>query len=122
MARYVLLRIEDNDAAESFVKSIRQQDVFFSQSNEDGTGSYGYLKATVLGLFGAPTLFCECDDKSDVSARSKKFGWWVHRKCGKPKKGNMQHPYNLLEPDRPKAIQERRDLYIGVTEPRPKED
>lgn len=125
MARYVLLRIEDNDEAEAFVKGVEQQDVFFMHSNtgtsttvetNSGTGSYGYLVAKVLGLFGAPTQFCECGDKSEVSARSKKYGWWVHRKCAKPKPGNMQHPHNLL--GRNELGKHKPELYIGVTEPR----
>lgn len=117
MARYVILRFEDNGQAEAFIKSVQQNDVFFSHKNEDGTGSYGYIdKVRPVGLFAGPTLYCECPPHSETDARSQKYGWWVHRKCSKPRRGNWQHPHNLLDPEaslRPG----QRSMYLGVIEP-----
>jgi hypothetical protein len=133
MARYVLLVIEDNAAADAFVKGIEQQNVFFSQGNADGTGSYGYLAATVRAVWMKPTKFCECAKPGDRSVRGEKWGLYVHRDCGKPKKGQWQHPRNLYSPVPSAAAQAEhlgaqepanlkpgeRDIYLGVQEPEP---
>jgi hypothetical protein len=47
-------------------------------------------------MFGQPTKFCDCADYNNVSAPSKTYAWYVHAKCGKPRKGRMQHPRDLL--------------------------
>jgi hypothetical protein len=135
MARYILLRIEDNTDAEKFVEALKAPGgVWFYEPNPDAnshTVSEGMEdvyrmrplapeQVQVRGLFAAPTKFCDCPDKSDTSARSANFGWWVHLKCKKPKKGNMQHPYNLL--GRNELGKHKPELYIGVTEPWTKED
>jgi hypothetical protein len=122
MARYILLRIEDNGEADSLVEAIGKGHVFAGTDHSE-TGYRVWQIASrveVRGLFAAPTKFCDCSDKSDTSARSANFGWWVHLKCKKPKKGNMQHPYNLF--GRNELGKNKPELYIGVTEPWTKED
>ena len=71
-------------------------------------------------MFAAPTKFCECVPRTDKSARSKNYGWWVCLQCKKPKKGNMQHPHNLLGKN--ELGKHKPELYIGVTEPWSREE
>jgi hypothetical protein len=84
MARLVILEFEDNDAAERFTQSM---------NNRLGPGSLPQASvamayADVIAVFAKPTKFCECpaSTKKSLSSfgKSKKYGWYVHRTCGKP--------------------------------------
>jgi len=100
MAKYVLLEFNNDEEADGFTGMIVGASV---------TGSL-----TIKAVFKKPTQFCECVVKSDKSVRGRKWGWWVHKECGRPKRGIWQHPRNLLDPIdlNPK---ERR-LYLGIVE------
>ena len=100
MARYVLLEFDKDEDAEAFSGLIIQ--------DKDTPG----VAMRVRGIFKKPTLFCECADKGDKSVRGEKWGWWLHRKCGKPKAGHWQHPHNLLF-----ANPKERTVYVGTVEP-----
>jgi len=117
MARYVLLSFDDNAEAERFIEAVKQRDVFFSAANPNGEGgSYGYFSDNVFtrAVWGKPVKFCECTNPGDNSVLGAKFGWWVHRPCGRPKKGQWQHPKNLIEP---LTHPRERSAYLGIEEP-----
>jgi hypothetical protein len=116
MARYVLLRFDDDDQADHFVEAIKQNDVFFSHKNPDGTGNYGYITGVQpVGVFQSPTKFCDCENKLAPSVRSKKYGWWVHPHCRKPKAGISQQPKNLLYPDGYRV--HKQEVFLNMIEP-----
>lgn len=123
MARYVLVEFENDKDAEEFAGAIeRGQKIVYPVPHPEEEGEYNVHSPSgnyrVRALFAKPTKFCECTlgaDEEPVSARGKKWGWWVHRKCGRPRKGNCQHPRNLLEHE--DMDRRRRNLYIGVYEP-----
>lgn len=118
MARYILLEVDDNKDADAIHRSVEQGTLFFSRNKDDGTGEYGYAQGVrVRGVFAKPTTFCECPNPGDKSSRGKKWGWWIHVECGKPEKGQWQHPRNLLEPSDMKVL--HRYLYLGIIEPEP---
>lgn len=91
MARYVLLSFDDNGEAERFVAAFRGGSVFFSHTNDDGTGVYGYndsTKSKVHALYMKPTQFCTCATegkwkRTEGFSKGRKYGLWVHT-CGKP--------------------------------------
>lgn len=99
MAKYVLVEFANNDEAEAFASTIA----------DAGEAS----SLTVRAIFQKPTQYCECPP-SDKSVRGKKYGWWVHKVCGKPKRGQWQHPRNLLDPQDLKP--KERTIYLGVVE------
>lgn len=76
MARYVVIRFEDNKAAEDFVDQQKAADGVFGDQE-------------TVALIPAPTLFCEDPfsqhgNKKAGYFRGKKYGWWVCSICGKP--------------------------------------
>lgn len=78
MARYLLVAIDDNDKAESLLKKFDSWPGF-----------------EIVGLFGKPTSFCDCENYEGTSRRGKKFGYYTHAGCGRPRPGT--HPLiNLL--------------------------
>jgi hypothetical protein len=107
MARYILVAVEDNREANTLVNVL------------NGTEHADMITTTtteVVGVFFKPTQFCECTTLG-VLSRGKKFGALVHA-CGKPIRGQWQHPRNLLvADDRPYALYEN-GMYLGVVEPR----
>lgn len=111
MARYVLLRFEDNNDAEAFVTAAKAPNgVWFYESNPDAHAlavvegnqdlyvmrPLDRAKVLVRGLFAIPTKFCECELRGDKGVRGAKLGWWLCRGCKKPRKGHWQKPKNLL--------------------------
>lgn len=121
MARYVLVRFGNDAEAERFVTAVRERTVTFPYIAQPGAEGayYDYIASgEVYGMFQSPTKFCECTTKSDKSGRSKNYGWWCCLVCRKPKKGNIQHPYNMINPESNKDTQKR--IYVGITEPYPK--
>jgi hypothetical protein len=66
MAKYILLRFEDEDEAELFKK-------------------YYPVAAELKGVYKAPTMFCHCTSvKGRGWTKGQKWGWWVCDICGKP--------------------------------------
>jgi hypothetical protein len=105
MAKYVVLAFDNDEDADSFSGTILH----------GGPSAVGTIQ--IAGIFKKPTLFCECPGVSDKSVRGAKWGWWLHKDCGKPKRGNPQHPRNLIAPaDMSPAQIMRQYLYIGVRE------
>jgi hypothetical protein len=109
MAKYVLLQFDKDEDADAFVNILVQDEV----SNP--------TKVTIraLGVYKKPTQFCACPDRLDPNAKSvvgKKFGWYVHAACGKPRANGWHGPKNLLRPDEHHG---RRRLNLMVVEPQP---
>lgn len=79
MARYVLIEFDEDDKADALVRKI------------EGVESDTYR---VAGMYQKPTSYCSCPDtqehKKHEVGRGKKFGWWVHLICRKPRKGGHQ--------------------------------
>jgi hypothetical protein len=103
MAKYVVLAFDNDEEADSFSSTI-------INAGPAPEGSHQSLN--VVGVFKRPTLFCECTTKDDKSVRGAKWGWWLHKACGKPKRGMTHHPWNLLHP----GAKLTDNLYIGVRE------
>jgi hypothetical protein len=101
MARYVLLEFDDDNDAEAFAEMVK----------------HGAPEATMraVGMYKKPTMFCECPNPGDKSVLGKKYNWWVHKDCGRPKAGHWQNPRNLLKPDERIAT---RQQMISLIEPR----
>lgn len=56
----------------------------------------------IRGLFQKPRTHCKCPPMTDLEQRGQitrgsKYGWWVHRACGRAH-GRYQTPRNLLYP------------------------
>jgi hypothetical protein len=102
MARLVMLEIADNDVADKFVEAVKEARVLYGIER---------LEAKVEAVWAAPTMFCECEDYIGKSAASSKFRWWVHAKCGKPRRTAQQLPRNLMEPS--ELPRGERVYYIG---------
>jgi hypothetical protein len=69
--RYVVLKFDDNEAAERFVAA----PVVLEGEVE------------VMALFAGPTQFCTCTgSKGRIHAWTlgQKYGWWVCKQCKKP--------------------------------------
>ncbi len=90
MGRFVGLYFEDNSDADLFLEDLSKIQ-----------GYYEYNSAPIaVALFAVPTMFCECPEnptKPRRQVRGSKYGWWVHKDCGKPMANSFQHPRNLLE-------------------------
>lgn len=106
--RFVVLEIPDNDEAEALIKAVQGGMVLFGRLQHPETPEVAEYAFEMMGegwevpqVYAVPTKFCECPDYNGVSARSSKYGWWVHAKCSKPRPGAMQHPFNLLERHKP---------------------
>lgn len=83
MARLVVLRFDDNKAAEEFVKAGVDNKVFIA----DERTNMLRITGEVVGLFGQPTMFCDCTlRKGRVKgySRGQRWGWWVCSACKKP--------------------------------------
>jgi hypothetical protein len=96
MAVYVMLTFDNDDEAHEFVKqTLEDMGVTVDELSENGLRK---IPALVRGVWKKPTIFCTCDsgDRKVGFTRGKKYGWWVHAKCGKPSKlwgqGNAWHP------------------------------
>lgn len=102
--RFVVVQIEDNDEADAFISAIRQRNILFARPIPTEEREYSWQPPTseweVPQVYAVPTLFCECPLRHP-EGRSKKFGWYVCTKCSKPRRGSMQHPYNLVDHDKP---------------------
>jgi hypothetical protein len=87
--RHVVLEFGDNEAAEEFVRKLAELQ---RTDDKEELTCLGIAMATVaytkvVRVIGYPTMTCTCDEgKSHHGnmARSKKYGWLVHRGCGKP--------------------------------------
>ena len=93
MARYVVLRIEDNKDAEALIHDIESwgylmANVAIPKTQAGETTTEKEIAVTVRSMYAVPTLFCSCPRaKNDHGfTRGKKYGWMVHAKCGKPTK------------------------------------
>lgn len=84
MARVVVLKFDEDDAANRFVEHM---------SNRMGAGalnqaSVAIAYADVTHVFKVPTKFCECNvplsAPKGTYGLGKKWGWWVHKGCGRP--------------------------------------
>lgn len=104
MAKHVVVFFQNDLEADSFTETMQG-------GSEDAS-------MKVVGVFKSPTMFCECPPQNNPkSVRGQKWGWWLHKDCGKPRKGNVHHPYNLLLT--PEQEKHRVDfMYIGAREPR----
>lgn len=85
MARYVLIEVDDNEAANRLMTKLSQ------------------LKGMrIAGLFGVPQQYCECPKdegyhQDKMVVRGSKLGWWVHRTCRRARRGTHQLQ-NLISP------------------------
>jgi len=96
--KYIVLEFDNDDEADSFAGTITE-----------GPAASIRVKA----VFRKPSQFCECPP-TEKSARGAKWGWWICTICAKPKRGQWQHPRNLLDPiDLPTR---ERKVYLGVVE------
>lgn len=117
MARYILIEVDDNEVAGDLVKALQSEGEMHFYHKLPGTEldyQVKAVKAKVRALFAKPVNFCECPPSANA-VRGKTFGWHVCPTCGKAKKGECQHPRNLL--DSPDARLTDRDLYLGIWEP-----
>lgn len=99
MAKYVLLEFDEDSEADAFTETMGQNGA----------------SVRTAGVYKKPTIFCDCPNPGDKSVLGNKWNWWVHKGCGRPKKGQWQSPRNLLKPD--EKISGRRQL-ISIAEPR----
>lgn len=122
MARFVMLRIEDNAEAENFVKAIQDGYIMYSKPHPTLEGEVSINKPTTeweaTAMWADPTKMCECHPPWKLPnpmhkelglqcspARSAKFGWLVctntidGKMCAKPHPHQFQHPKNLLTPN-----------------------
>lgn len=113
MARYVLVEISDNAEADLLVAALRKGEVLFAKPADDVDVVWSGLgKVEVTAVWAKPTLFCECPVQGEPkSVKSKNYGWMVHDKCSKPRRGVYQHPRNLLDP--PDMDIRQRMFYLG---------
>src|SRR5689334_9902659 len=102
MAKYVVVAFDIDTEADAFIETMNAATI----TMEDNGGA----TVEVVGVFKKPTLFCECTNRGDKSVRGAKWGWWLHKDCGKPKRGNIHHPWNLLFPGKKLTDQ----LYLGI--------
>lgn len=119
MARYVLLEFGDNDEANNFVGMLNGGDFDVRSAKGPAEASPADGSIRVLGVYFKPTLFCECPNPGDRSARGEKWGLWIHKDCGKPKRGNVQHPRNLIYTEtewQAMTPHEKTNMYLGVRE------
>lgn len=104
--RFVVIEIPDNDVADNFVQAVKDGRVIYGvpRSEEGEIAEVNYLglndqgEASVPAMYGVPTKFCDCADYEGKGVRTKKYGWYVHAKCAKPRANTSQYPNNLLGP------------------------
>jgi hypothetical protein len=99
MAKYVLVEFDRDEDADAFADTLQGPDT----------------TVRAIGLYKKPTQFCECPNSGEKSAFGQKWGWFVHKDCGKPRKGVYQGPKNLLDPNTPHG---RRNPILSIREPR----
>jgi len=120
MARFVMIRFEDNAEADTFVEAARGGTVMHSVPSQAAEGEYEIKmsNAEAIAMWADPTKMCECHPPWKLPnpmhkeqglqcnpARSAKFGWLVctnvvdGKVCAKPHPHQFQHPKNLLNPD-----------------------
>jgi hypothetical protein len=125
VARFVLLRIEDNDHANDFVHALKHGDIIFSSKVPDTENDIRYVSLTAepTAMYADPTKLCECHKSYERPNRkepmaglncglvmSANYGWTLCPKCNKPHGFQVQHPKNLLVPgETPKT----RQYYLG---------
>jgi hypothetical protein len=122
MARYILIEVDDNEAAGDFIYALQNypDGIFFHKKLLGGNVDHDEYKveqlgsARVRGLMGKPSQFCECVNPGDKQVLGKKFGWYVHAECAKPLRGHAQHPRNLLDPEGMPSRE--RMFYLGIWE------
>jgi hypothetical protein len=83
MARLVILRIDDDDEADLFVRSEILRD---SYGDEEYEGGPVRVITTIEGMFQVPTIF-HGGHQSSGWRKSAKHGWWICRDCGAPSVG-----------------------------------
>jgi hypothetical protein len=74
--KLVVLQVEDDALVDRFIKENLEDPSLIPQ-------------ATIVGVFKAPTKFCECGPGNHKAGftRGQKYGWWVCAKCKKPTSG-----------------------------------
>lgn len=85
MSQFMLLEFDNDELAAKFMTQLETKTTIH-----------------VRGLFQKPRTHCKCPEMSDTEmrgqiTRGQKFGWWVHRTCGRAH-GRFQTPRNLLYP------------------------
>ena len=103
MARYIVVEVEDNVAAQELVDSLMRK-------TPDNIRAGKLMR--VVGIFVRPGRTCECLDAQTVNyrdptkeknaagvTRGEKFGWWVCSRCGKPRKGGHQLVNQIVASD-----------------------
>lgn len=92
MARYVVLSFEDNDAAVRFADGVTANNVIIDERIYPDSTVFE-VEATVIGVYGQPTLFCEGHPKEPHASSNRrtrawvmggKYGWLVCTTCHKP--------------------------------------
>jgi len=79
--KYVVLQFDSDDEANEIVQWLLAQ-----EQDQQVVHSFP-AKATVMGVFKGPTVFCDCKgSKGRIQAWTKgqKYGWWVCKACKKP--------------------------------------
>jgi hypothetical protein len=98
MAHYILISIEDDETAKTFViQTLVNRGVIMElEQTTPEDPIVDTTRAAVCGVWRAPTQFCDPSDghrgsgKFAVSyTRGKKYGWWVCTKCGKPSQAKI---------------------------------
>lgn len=99
MARYVLVEVDENDRADRLIAKLE-----------------GVPGLRIVGLFGKPTIFCECPPPwPERSVRGKKYGWYMCPQCRNPRAfGPHQRPMNLLHHGVPETMQ---NVFLSIREP-----
>jgi hypothetical protein len=89
VAKYVLLQFDDDKDADAFVGETQQEGLLV------GTR---WPRVLVRAVYKKPTQFCKCTSEKPGYSRGKKFGWWVHAACGKPREAwaRGDHWYDAL--------------------------
>lgn len=78
MARLLVLRFEDDEFAEDFIKASGRDTAILSDL---------YREYTIEAAFQMPTKFCNCAHRGDGWRHSGKHNWWLHHSCGRPSVG-----------------------------------
>lgn len=89
MAVYVMLSFDDDNEAHRFVKeTLTDGEIGYDTHSSESELEVSWVACTVRGVWKKPTIFCDCESTKRVDGftRGRKYGWWVHAKCGKPSK------------------------------------
>jgi hypothetical protein len=99
VARYIVLRVESEDAADKLLAKFEPISVI-----------------QVIGVFFASSKFCECDRETrPPNKKHKVFGVFYCPDCKRVRKDRLSHPHNLLF-DR-ELHPRYNDCYLSVAEP-----